>query len=114
MGHSEKGRGIFRIISYVVEGLFANRKVGGVSFRKKHRERGFLIEKEEGQGCFGKNATFFNLTTQRAWEGVGERVCGGGGGWGGGGACGGVLFIGRRGLKEGGRWWPAPASSAEL
>ena len=43
MGHSEKGRGIFRIISYVVEGLFANRKVGGVSFRKEHREGGFLI-----------------------------------------------------------------------
>ena len=39
MGHSEKGRGIFRIISYVVEGLFANRNVGRASFGKE-LERG--------------------------------------------------------------------------
>ena len=75
MGYSKKDRGIFKIISYVVEGLFANRKIGGVSFRKEHRERGFLIKKEEGQGLRAKTPFFLLSPAQN--KGGGGKGAGG-------------------------------------
>ena len=62
MGHSKKGQGYIQNYFYVVEGSFANTKIGRASFGKQLERGGFFKENRKGQGVLGKTALLLPLS----------------------------------------------------
>ena len=71
MGYSEKGQGYIQNYFYVVEGSFANSKIGRASFGKELERGGFFKENRKGQGAKGKIPFLLPLLSRGIEEGRG-------------------------------------------